>query len=210
MELSIHYSGTISHYSLIDELVEEVADICKDLNWPYRIWKDEDSADTHTKRNNQSALAYKLDDLKGISVSPEGSETLFLTFLPNKALCSPIKLIYNDPVTNDLMIGTIHTKTQYAGPDTHMAIVNLLRYLKGKYFAELEVNDEGMYWETQDKAALFSQFAKYNTALNMLTDALTDFKSVPGETAISLADRLEQLLLKKFGGDLRAPGKSLI
>jgi hypothetical protein len=205
MGLSIHYNGTIRQYSLIDELTEEVADICKDLNWPYNIWENKESADTLSERNNRSSLDYKIDDLKGISVSPEESETLFLTFLPNRALYSPIKLIYNDPVTNDLMIETIHTKTQYAGPDTHMAIVNLLRYLNRKYFSELEVNDEGMYWESQDKAVLHSQFAKYNDALNMLTDALTDFKGVSGETATSLADRLEQFLLKKLGGNLRAP-----
>jgi hypothetical protein len=201
MGLSIHYSGSIRRYSLVEELVEEVEDICKSLNWNYNVWTAKETPGPNAERHKTHSLDYRVNDLKGISISPDGSEPLFLTFLPNSALCSPFKLLYNDPVTNDLMIEVIHTKTQYAGPDTHMAILKLLRYLKGKYFTELEVNDEGLYWETQDKETLLSQFAKYNHALNMLTDALADFKSVPGETSSSLADRLEQLLLKKFGGD---------
>jgi hypothetical protein len=43
-----------------------------------------------------------------------------------------------------------------------------------------------------------SQFAKYNYALKTVTEALSDFKSVPGENVTSLADRLEAFLRKKL------------
>lgn len=105
-----------------------------------------------------------------------------------------------DPATNDLMIEVIHTKTQFAGPDTHITFMKLLRYLKGKYFAELEIDDEGLYWETEDEKVLLSQFAKYNIALKSVTEALSDFKSKLGETVTSLADRLENYLRNKPGG----------
>src|SRR5450631_3994959 len=104
MGLSIHYSGAISHYSMVDELVDEIEDICKDLNWEYRIWERNKASDENVEKHKVSPLNYELDNLKGISISPKGSETLFRTFLPNRSLCSPVKLIYNDPVTNDLMI----------------------------------------------------------------------------------------------------------
>ena len=98
------------------------------------------------------------------------------------------------------MIEFIHVKTQFAGPDTHMALLKLLRYLKEKYFTELEVDDEGLYWESEDEKTLLSQFAKYNFTLKMLTEALSDFKAIPGETLNSLAERLEELLRKRLSG----------
>ncbi len=200
MGLAIHYQGSIRHYSLINELTEEVEDICNSLHWKYYVWGKERSADNPALVNTKS-LSYTHEDIRGISVSLQECEPLFITFLPNGALCSPLKLMYNDPVRNDLMIEVIHTKTQFAGPDTHIALLKLLRYLKNKYFTELEVNDEGLYWETQDEKILLSQFAKYNYLLEMVTEALSDFKAKPGETATSLADRLEALLLTKFNQD---------
>jgi hypothetical protein len=197
MGLSFHYKGAIRNRSLISNLTEEVLDICKSLNWNYHIWEKKGTTAIRTMAPDPPN--YTPDDLQGISVSPDECEPLFLTFLPNGNLCSPLKLMFNDPITNDLMIEVIHVKTQFAGPDTHIALLKLLRYLKEKYFAELEVDDEGQYWETQDEKILLSQFAKYNFALKMVTEALSDFKSSPGETASSLADRLEEFLRKKLG-----------
>ena len=198
MGLSFHYKGTIRNLSLIGELTEEVQDICEGLNWKCRIWGGKSSA--KIKKTASDPLNPAPDDLKGISLSPDESEPLFLTFLPNGNLCSPLKLMFNDPVTNDLMIEFIHVKTQFAGPDTHMALLKLLRYLKEKYFTELEVDDEGLYWESEDEKTLLSQFAKYNFTLKMLTEALSDFKAIPGETLNSLAERLEELLRKRLSG----------
>jgi hypothetical protein len=199
MGLSIHYKGRISNYSLIDQLTNEVEDICKSLNWKYHIWVKENAANDNAHITNPGFLNYSPEDLKGITVSPEECEPVALTFLPSGILCSPVKLMYNDPATNDLMIEVVSTKTQYAGPDTHIAVVKLLQYLKDKYFSDFELTDEGMYWETKDEKVLLSQFAKYNYALKTVAEALSDFKSVPGETVTSLADRLEAFLKKKLG-----------
>ena len=48
------------------------------------------------------------------------------------------------------------------------------------------------------KCTLKKQFAKYDFLLNAVADALSEMKTVPGETALSLADRIEEMLKEKF------------
>jgi hypothetical protein len=40
----------------------------------------------------------------------------------------------------------LFTKTQYAGVETHMAMIRLIRYLDEKYFERFELHDESQYW----------------------------------------------------------------
>jgi hypothetical protein len=188
MGLSIHYSGHIRDYADIDEMMVEVADICENLNWTY-----------HLLEGNNS------DHLKGICFSPEGCEPVFLTFLLNGRMCSAVNLmhkdIYEDNNLDSELLYTTSTKTQFAGPDAHIALIKLLRYLKGKYFAAFELNDEGMYWETMDEKVLHAQFARYDFLLNAVADALSNMEAMPGESAGSLADRIEKMLRDKFTGE---------
>ena len=197
MGLSIHYNGKIKDYALIDEMTAEVEDICKSLNWPCQVF----DAKKSKLKPGETAKKYRPHDVKGISFTPQESETALLTFLPDATLCCPAKLIYYNPATNDLMIEVIHVKTQFAGPDTHIALLKLLHYLKEKYFESFELNDEGYYWEKWDEKVLLSQFARYNFILDKVSNALTDVKLVPGESAESLGDRIEEILKKKFGNE---------
>jgi hypothetical protein len=183
MGLSFHYSGRLRQPQQEQTLAAEVADICRDLSWEY----------TPLERRSEAAPLY------GIAVSPPNCEALFLTFLPGGRLLSPVQfMIQGDP--QDPYYYTIHTKTQYAGVDTHLALIKLLKYLGAKYFTELEVEDEGQYWETGDETLLRSQFHKYNQVLEALTDALSELPALPDESVESLAGRLERLLKEKFGG----------
>lgn len=188
MGLSIHYYGQISQPERIDELIAEVADICQAFDWKSQIIREPNA-----------------DKLNGICFAPEGSEPVFLTFLPGGRLCSPVNLmcrdIYQENGEESQLFYTTSTKTQYAGFDAHVAIIKFLRYLKEKYFALFEMMDEGMYWETNDEKILRSQFDKYEFALNAFTTALSEMKAIPGESAISLADRIEEMIKKKLSND---------
>jgi hypothetical protein len=185
MGLSIHYSGTIKEMALLEKLITEAGDICKSLQWDFGLLDG----------NNT-------DKIKGIYFSPKECEPLFLTFLPNGRLCSPVNLmnrnIYDGYTLDKELLYTTSTKTQFAGIDAHKAIIKLLQYLKEQYFSVFELTDEGMYWETNDEEVLQSQFHKYEFALNSVTAALSEMKWVPGETATSLAGRIEEILKKKF------------
>lgn len=184
MGLSIHYSGYILKKEMLDPLIEEVTDICKSLNWVSHTFDD--------------------DEIKGVCFAPEGSEPVFLTFNKEGRTLSPINIlakdIYDDIQISKNLIFTTSTKTQYAGVDTHIAIVKLLKHLSKKYLTNFTLTDEGYYWETGDKKILREQFEKYSAAMHTFCEALKDLPPNQGETAESLGDRLERLLIEKFGG----------
>ena len=186
MGLSIHYSGTIKDTTLIDALITEVADICKSLNWSHGVIKE-----------------FSEDHLRGIWFSPKDCEPVFLTFLPGGRMCSPVCLMNKDLyLRNGLdpeLVYTTSTKTQFAGPDAHMALIGLLRYLQEKYFSAFDLIDECMYWETKDEGVLLNQFAKYDYLLNVVAGALSEMRFVPGETTSSLADRIGKILTERLG-----------
>ena len=129
MGLSIHYQGQIKDYSFVEDLVKEIEDICINLNWSYKIYAPKTTGN-HPYISDTDYFNYTLDDVAGISIIPEGCEPVELVFFPSGRLCSTTKLRFNDPLKNDLMVEWISTKTQYAGIDTHISIIKLLRYLQ--------------------------------------------------------------------------------
>jgi hypothetical protein len=183
---------------LIEELVQETEDICTSMEWRYKIFTKEREP---AAANNNEPVKYLPEHVEGISFSPPECEPVMLTFLPDGNMVSWVKLIYYNHLTNDLAIEWIHTKTQFAGPQVHIAVIKLLRYLSNKYLSFFELNDEGMYWETNDEKQLLEQFKKYNFILDAVTDALSNMKVIPGEKPQSLIDRIEEVLKKRFNGE---------
>ncbi|HEY5462105.1 MAG TPA: hypothetical protein VIJ95_02530 [Hanamia sp.] len=178
MGLSIHYSGYIRDKKLIYPLIEEVKDICETLDWaPQTIDNDE---------------------IKGIGFAPKGSEPVFLTFNSDGRTLSPINIIVKDiydgvHLDKDLIF-TSSTKTQYAGPAAHIAIIKLLRHISTKYLRNFTLIDEGNYWETGDEKILLDQFKNYNAAIDIFCEALEYLPAHHGETPESLGDRIGRLL----------------
>ena len=99
----------------------------------------------------------------------------------------------------------LFTKTQYAGVEAHMAMIRLLRYLSEQYFERFELHDESQYWETNDETICRQKFAEYDRLMDMVGNALDQMKFVPGESAESLAERIEKMLVEKFGASPTQP-----
>ncbi len=76
----------------------------------------------------------------------------------------------------------LSTKTQFAGREVHKKIIDLLKYLKEKYFSELNVYDEGQYWETGDEAVLGRIFDRYEAVFEIVDQALNSNTRNPGES----------------------------
>ena len=115
MGLSIHYSGTIRDISLIEPLIAETADVCQSMQWKYNVIREQGDK-----------------GVNGIVLSPENCEPVFITFLRNRRMCSPINPKYQELYAENgfdpELVYTTSTKTQYAGPATHVALLKFLKY----------------------------------------------------------------------------------
>lgn len=175
MGISIHYKGSIRDLRLVKELQEEIVDICGVMNWDYRLI-DEPS-------------------LRGVAFEPHPKcESVILLFN-----CDGNLVNFFNPMDDDYDdMPWVSVKTQFAGVAIHIIIVKLLRYLKKKYVPNLEVEDEGEYWEKEDKHLLKHKFDYLKRALDKVESIFVSSELRTGNTmtAEELLDRMEELLKK--------------
>ena len=203
MGLTIHYFAQIRDLDLLPQLEDEIEDICRSLEWPSRrVDAVVDVPSQYVPLEPGALNGSTPVHLKGISFTPPDSESVSLVFTKTGRLTTTFKMIVADSmfeVSPEFVYGAF-TKTQFAGPDVHVAIVKLLKYLDKKYFADIQVEDEGRFWETMDREVLLQQFDSYNKALDSVAETLSNFKGGTPDSAAKLADQLEELLKKKLGG----------
>jgi len=178
MGITIHYKGTIRDLALIEKLQEEMVDICQAMNWDYQLWNEDLSQpfDAKLTHKNGGASIEGHIPLKGISIITDpNNESLELLFNAEGRLSSFMLEILKHDGTLSKDHNWIFVKTQYGTIDAHIAIVKLLSYLKQNYIPDLEVKDEGEYWETGDKenlkgkrAFLFGKIAQFEKALSSI------------------------------------------
>jgi flagellar biosynthesis/type III secretory pathway protein FliH len=65
--------------------------------------------------------------------------------------------------------------------------------MSDKYYSEIEVTDEGEYWETGNEQNLREIFARYTEIINLFAEKLEQMERVPGESTEELVDRIEQM-----------------
>lgn len=197
MGVTIHYSFTLKDAALLKPLVEEVADICKSMEWKFNIINE-------TLINSFTAFApnklrYKEGDIAGLLFSPNPNcELVWLTFLPNGRTSTIANVSFNEYTSEHEMLYWAFTKTQFAGADVHVAIVKLFKYLGSKYFETIEVEDEGGYWNTGDLNQLQKNIGFINVAISTLQEAIQQLPVIEGESINDLADRIEALLKNKL------------
>ncbi len=181
MGLSIHYAARLKRRDILPAFVEEVADICKSMGWEY------DEVDEIVEITDDVMFTPPLDDhkhihLEGILFHPPNCESVIFTFLSSGWTSSFLHLtvaakyqkLDNEPLFEGLpqLAYMMHTKTQYSGVDVHISIVKMFKYLEKKYFSEMQVSDEGNYWETSDPQILQERFNHYTDLIHSVKGAL--------------------------------------
>ncbi|MGB0415149.1 MAG: hypothetical protein ACPGJU_11960 [Coraliomargarita sp.] len=155
--------------------MNELEDIAESMDWQsQRINEDESDP-----------------DFRGIIVNPKGK-------------CEPLCFIFDreghlrnlaDLITNQIEATKysyyIATKTQFTTVETHVWIIGLLRYLKKHYLSDLEVTDEGDYWETENRETLIEKKNFLQSKIDQLAGAI-ESAEINGEN-LSVDDLVAQI-----------------
>jgi hypothetical protein len=183
MGITIHYHGKLNQPELADAFCEELEDISKAMDWKYTLITDEPDS--------------KPFPVKGIIISPhEKSEPLIFTFDPEGNLRNVFMLQFLGAEPD--LTWYNHTKTQFAPIDVHIAIIKLMKYIQQKYIENLNVTDEGSYWETGDAYLLKKKMDFLNAKMDELAGLLESIHIEKDDTAETLVNKIEKLLNEKM------------
>lgn len=202
MGVTIHYRGTIDEPARIRDLQRELADIAKSIGWEHSLL-DEDwtvPPDAVLVHEQGAAKITGHLGLKGISLLPGGGgETLSFFVDATGRLRSIMGMIQQCEGRGTTDPDWVSMKTQFLTPDIHVWIVGLLKYLQKRYFSNLEVDDEGGFWETGDRTALEAKMRLLNEkmdelAMDLETKSLGDLSGLSAE---DIASRIENYLKER-------------
>lgn len=196
MGVTIHFRGSLDDKNRVHELMEEVTDICESMDWEYNLLDEDWEKVPNLAINPVEDGAMGLDGhagLKGILFCPNPDcEVVSLTFTSEGHLNSLMNLATGQTKEEDGKPPWVFTKTQFAGAEAHVSIVKLLKYLKQKYMSDLEVEDEGNFWDTGD-------FNQVETRMKVIKDAMTAIESSLSELKdIDPSELTKDAILKKI------------
>jgi hypothetical protein len=193
MGLAIHYSGRLAKPELLPKLVEELEDIVKVKGWDYHIFERE--------YPQQKFISDEYhDNLYGISFSPPRSEPVAFTFHGNGRMSFALQMnnfLHSDDPEEREYLYMLFTKTQFAGPEIHMEIIAIFRYISAKYLEDFTLVDEGLYWETGDEAQLRQKMGFLEKMINNMETALNFFPKKEGENTEDFVVRIARKVILK-------------
>ena len=175
MGITIHYRGTLDDIDKLVELTEELKTIAEAMKWEYQEIDDDWNEPVEASLMHKNGAAH-IDGnlgLKGILLVPGGgSESLHFCFDKDGNLYSVMgkMLVVDGTLSHE--DSWVFVKTQFASPELHAWICGLLKHLKKKYISDLEVFDDGEYWETGDMDLLRKKMDFLNQKLGQLSETL--------------------------------------
>lgn len=200
MGVSIHYRGRLDDVGQLANLCEELADIAAAMGWETTRLDDdwERPADARLRFTPAGAQIDGHLGLKGILMMPDvEAESLSFLFDREGNLRSLMDVISILDGTLKPEEAWVSVKTQFASPELHVWIIGLLKYVKRRYVSDLQVSDEGQYWETGDIRILREKMNLIGVKIEQISAKLSSarFGDVSGLSADEIASRIEQLLL---------------
>ena len=207
MGVTIHYRGKLTSPDLITPLMDEIEEICISNNWHYQLLDDKSPA-------KETALSnpFTLDDfdpdfdvephhieseLRGITFEPhEESETVTFLFDTEGVLRSIFSSIFKKKAKYTWCF----VKTQFAGMETHVRIINLMAYLKKKYFKKFEIHDDGGYYPDNNTEELQNRMDYLNSAIATVHDVFENINIDNAKSPDEFIDDIKDALSASFKG----------
>lgn len=159
MGITVHYRGRIADMERIEDFEDRVLDLVLELGGRAEIWRS--TADHDPQRMVRGVLAH---------LHP-GQETTSLLISPEGWLVPFFQI-------EEAEQGTIaeppwcFVKTQFGPVESHVALVEMLAALQREFFPDLEVHDEGGYWESRDAGELARRHSFLRVAIDGLAEGL--------------------------------------
>ncbi len=176
MGITIQYKGKLTDTGRIYELIREIVEISDTMSWDYDIldqeWRRIPTA--HFESTSEGGIRIIGNTcLKGIQFTPHPKcEPIWLFFTALGYLSTPFHIALDAEDLYPERKVWITSITHYAGADTHIAVINLFKHLKSKYLHDLEVHDEGGYWESGNRDHLELRINRLNEIMSMSDEAL--------------------------------------
>ena len=217
MGLSFHYKGRLTSASELNTFVEEVEDICKVFDWKFSV--------LNTEYPNDKFVSPLNEDDYGVIFTPDECEPVTLIFDSEGRIYNPwmkdliakhdegqvkvitVQLNLDDEELNPIftedsedfdpldMIYTVSVKTQFTTAEQYVKIIELLRYISGRYFSDFEMIDESGYWTSRNPE-------KLDAKLNKVTEFIDRFEDmVSSEVIKSPEDFLK--FIKKLSQEIK-------
>lgn len=204
MGISIHYRGRINDVAMVITLTDELEDFAQSLGWRTEHWKENLSKPRTARIRHEEGKINITGNipLQGITLFPhKDCEPLSLTFDRNGYLISVSRTAMVARGKTKRQGVWVSTKTQFAPLETHISIIKLLQHLKKRYIANLEVHDEGGYWESGDVNELKRRFDSINRSLDVLEAALSTVKldHTKANSPEEFTQMIERILKGKLG-----------
>jgi hypothetical protein len=146
MGVTIHFEGRVRGPTAYSLLLDELRDFADKHEWPSNEIPREDRSLRRVR--DEQTWDYS-DATFGIEFAPHSD-------------CDPLRFEFD----KDYYIQEF-VKTQFAGADVHIEIIELLRRIQ-PFFDSLKVVDEAEFWETSDETALAQHIAQCNEMLRDL------------------------------------------
>lgn len=192
MGLTIFYSGRLRHAQQIPAITTELLDLCDQLKWPCDEF--------------HPLLRVPL---QGMWFSPPDADKIWMTFLPSGVLSEPeymeseegLRAWINSRWKDNLM----ECRMQYAGPDAHIDMVRLMKYISQKYFSHFHLTDESEYWETGNEEKCRDWFTMFGVWMDQMSADLGTLDGRGHEGGTSLQERYYDLMSQgKFDEVMKA------
>ncbi len=159
MGVTIAYRGRLADFARLEDFEDRLIDCALEMGALVQIWRS--LADDNPERMVRGVI---------LSLAP-GQESTSLLLSPEGWLIGLTDI-------QDAEEGRLQeppwcfVKTQFGPVEGHVALVELLAALKREFLPDLEVSDDGGYWETRDLAELIRKRSFTQHAIDGLAEGL--------------------------------------
>jgi hypothetical protein len=159
MGMTVHYRGRITDLTRTEDFEDRLVDLALEIGGQVRIWRS--WADDDPERMVRGII---------LDLGP-GHESASLLLSPEGWL---IGLTEIEDAENGRLDEPpwCSVKTQFGAAEGHVGLIEILTGLNREFVNDLEVIDEGGYWETRDLAELIRKRSFLKAAIDGLAEGL--------------------------------------